>query len=403
MKNNWQTKKLGDLLELCDAGTWGEEDPKGLPLLRSTNMQNGNLVLDDVKTIVLPKDKIDQYTLLEGDILMTKSSGSIDHIGKSLFITSDMSGKYGFSNFTQRLRPNKSQVLPMWIYYKVSDPATRDFLLGASQTTTGLRNLKISELKELEIPLPPLATQHKIVAILDEKFAKLREAKRLRQEAIADTEKIFGATLREIFEEGKEKGWREVELRDVVSHFQYGSSKKSLDNGEIPCLRMGNLQSGQIDWTHLKFAPKDEEIEKFLLKDGDVLFNRTNSPDLVGKTSIIHGDRPAVFAGYLIRINYKKDVLSGDYLNYCLNSDFAKKFCQLVKTDGVSQSNINAQKLAKFTFPLPTLTEQQKIVTRLDTLSEKLRTLRELQQSQLEDMKKLEKAYLREAFRGELQ
>ena len=98
---NWPTKKLGEILDLCDAGTWGgDESPTGMPLLCSTNMQNGRLVLDDLKYITVPKDKIEQHTLREGDILITKSSGSVDHIGKSLFITKEMNGKYGFSNFT---------------------------------------------------------------------------------------------------------------------------------------------------------------------------------------------------------------------------------------------------------------------------------------------------------------
>ena len=103
----------------------------------------------------------------------------------------------------------------------------------------------------------------------------------------------------------------------------------------------------------------------------------------------------------MIRINYVRDKVLGQYLNYCLNSDFAKDFCQRVKTDGVSQSNINAQKLATFTFPLPPLTEQKKIVKKLDALAEKVKALRELQAAQAADLKALKQSILHQAFSGD--
>ncbi|HBJ87513.1 MAG TPA: restriction endonuclease subunit S, partial [Verrucomicrobiales bacterium] len=150
-----------------------------------------------------------------------------------------------------------------------------------------------------------------------------------------------------------------VELSEVCDNFQYGSSLKSSDNGEVVCLRMGNIQNGEMDWSDLKFAPPDEDLEKYLLSPNDVLFNRTNSPIHVGKTGIYRGGRRAVFAGYLIRLHYRKDKLMGQYLNCCLNTKEAKEFCLRVKTDGINQSNINAKILGTFQIPLPPLATQQ--------------------------------------------
>lgn len=195
----WPTKKLGEVLELCDSGTWGIESSEGMPLLRSTNMQNGVLILDDLKYINVPNDKRDRYTLREGDILITKSSGSVDHIGKSLFITEEMDGIYGFSNFTQRLRVDRTQVLPKWVYFKISNPATRDFLLGASQTSTGLRNLKIPALKELEIPLPPLVEQKRIVKKIENLFAEVDEAKKINTEVAYELKALSASILNKAF------------------------------------------------------------------------------------------------------------------------------------------------------------------------------------------------------------
>jgi restriction endonuclease S subunit len=160
--------------------------------------------------------------------------------------------------------------------------------------------------------------------------------------------------------------WPMVELSEVCDGFQYGSSLKSSDNGEVVCLRMGNIQNGEIDWSDLKFAPPDEDFEKYLLSPNDVLFNRTNSPIHVGKTGIYRGGRRAVFAGYLIRLRYQKDKLMGQYLNCCLNTNQAKEFCLKVKTDGINQSNINAKILGTFQIPLPPLATQRAIVAEIE-------------------------------------
>lgn len=155
--------------------------------------------------------------------------------------------------------------------------------------------------------------------------------------------------------------WSYVSLDKLCASFQYGTSTKSSPAGKVPVLRMGNLQRGEIDWSELVYTSDENEIEKYKLKAGDVLFNRTNSPELVGKTSIYRGEQEAIFAGYLIKIN-NYSVLNSEYLNYCLNSQHAREYCYRVKTDGVSQSNINAQKLGKFEVPFCSPEEQAEII-----------------------------------------
>ena len=147
------------------------------------------------------------------------------------------------------------------------------------------------------------------------------------------------------------ESWIVTALENLCEGFQYGTSAKSQKSGKVPVLRMGNIQNGKIDWTDLAYTSDEDEINKFILRKGDVLFNRTNSPELVGKTGIYKGERPAIFAGYLIRIKNYPD-LNSEYLNYCLSTVYAREFCQQVKTDGVSQSNVNAQKLGEFPLPL---------------------------------------------------
>jgi len=195
--------------------------------------------------------------------------------------------------------------------------------------------------------------------------------------------------------------WSYVSLDKLCDSFSYGTSAKSQTEGKVPVLRMGNLQRGEIDWNSLVYTSDAKEIERYTLKSGDVLFNRTNSPELVGKTSIYRGERPAIYAGYLIKIdNFPQ--LNSEYLNYCLNSGYAKDYCYQVKSDGVSQSNINAQKLGKFEVPFCSPEEQQEIVKRIKSMFE----VADLVEKQIEiagnKADKLTQSILAKAFRGEL-
>ena len=154
------------------------------------------------------------------------------------------------------------------------------------------------------------------------------------------------------------EGWAWARMSSLTQDLPYGTSKKSSSRGEIAVLRMGNLQQGEIDYSDLVYSSDKEDIDKYLLTYGDLLFNRTNSSEWVGKTAIYRGEVSAIYAGYLIRI---RSFLDAEYLNSVMNSKYAKEFCLLVKTDAVNQSNINATKLGRFLIPVPPLSEQVRI------------------------------------------
>lgn len=171
--------------------------------------------------------------------------------------------------------------------------------------------------------------------------------------------------------------WCWVRLDALTLSTEYGSSAKSKPSGKIPVIRMGNLQNGEIDWDNLVYTSDEEEIQKYKLSKNTVLFNRTNSPALVGKTSIYRGERPAIFAGYLIRVNLSKYILP-DYINLVLNSPYARTHCFKVKTDGVSQSNINAQKLRNIPIPVCSFELQQETLKKVEGLVSQIDNLRGL-------------------------
>ena len=127
---------------------------------------------------------------------------------------------------------------------------------------------------------------------------------------------------------------------------------------------MGNITDiGTIDYSNLVYSSNDEDIKQYSLKKGDLLFNRTNSSEWVGKTAIYNGEQPAIYAGYLIRV--RPILISSDYLNIVMNSSYYRNWCYNVKTDAVNQSNINAQKLSKLMVPIPPLKEQERIVVEM--------------------------------------
>lgn len=173
--------------------------------------------------------------------------------------------------------------------------------------------------------------------------------------------------------------WDIRPLGQLVHAVEYGSSAKSSSSGKVPVLRMGNLQEGKIDWSDLVFTNNDAEIAKYLLNPGDVLFNRTNTVDLVGKTAIYKGERPSIFAGYLIRIKEKKDQIDSRYLNYFLNSEPAKSYGLKVLSVAVGQANINGQKLKTYPIPLPrTVDEQKSIATVISDMEDLISNLDQL-------------------------
>jgi type I restriction enzyme S subunit len=278
---------------------------------------------------------------------------------------------------------------------------------------TGSTRLKLTQaaMRGIPIPLAPLNEQRRIAAKLNTTLAAV-ESCRQRLEGVATLIKRFRQAVLEAVTTGEltrewreerliEMDWQEVQLGNHVESMSYGTSAKSQSQGEIPVLRMGNLQGGELDWSDLVYTSDPAEVAKFMLNQGDVLFNRTNSPELVGKTSIYRGEQPAIYAGYLIRVRCRPS-LDPEFLNLSLNSPAARSYCWRVKSDGVSQSNINAKKLAAYPFLLPSIEEQAEIVRRAqqlfslaDQLEARLKTARQV-------VERLTPALLAKAFRGEL-
>ena len=200
------------------------------------------------------------------------------------------------------------------------------------------------------------------------------------------------------------ENWEWCRISDIIFPPKYGTSNKSLPQGDVPVLRMGNIQDGEIVFDKLVYSNNKADNDKYNLIIGDLLFNRTNSAELVGKTGIFRGQQKAIFAGYLILL--RPIVTSSEYLNYVLGSPYARTYCQEVKTIGVQQCNINAEKISTFIIPLPPLAEQKRIVAKIEELLPKVekygKAQDELNKLNEELPERLKKSILQEAIEGRL-
>ena len=196
-------------------------------------------------------------------------------------------------------------------------------------------------------------------------------------------------------------GWEWTEVASFTYDLLYGTSEKSSNEGSVPVLRMGNItRYGTIDYTDLVYSSNDDDIIKYQLQKNDLLFNRTNSSEWVGKTAIFKADTPTIYAGYLIRV--RCILLCPDYINLVMNSSYHRNWCNQVKTDAVNQSNINAQKLSKLLIPIPPYQEQLRIVKEVQRWTDVIDDLEESKQNLQDAIKQTKSKVLDLAIRGKL-
>lgn len=448
---SWQVKKLGSIAEVV-AGfgfpiVYQGKKSGDYPFFKvgdiSQEVQAGKVYIGDANNYLnkLDLEKLRAKPYPKGTTVFAKIGEAIKLNRRAILAQDSL-----IDNNVMGAIPNSSKVTPEFLYYFL-----RTIQLEEISRSTTVPSIRKGDVEDIDVPTPTLDVQNKVVAKLSaflqwvessnksikqsrkliQRFrqsvlsaavtGKLTEKWREKNQDYKSADEILKQIKEQRLATGNNKNklqdiytyeeqsdndelpdkWGFVSLDKLCNSFNYGTSTKSQTQGKVPVLRMGNLQKGEIDWNNLVFTSDDNEIEKYSLRTGDILFNRTNSPELVGKTSIYRGERPAIFAGYLIKINNPPQ-LNSEYLNYCLNSSYAKDYCYQVKSDGVSQSNINAQKLGKFEVPFCSTEEQQEIVKRIKSMFE----VADLVDKQIKmagsKADKLTQSILAKAFRGEL-
>ena len=397
---NWEWVRLGDLMSKVGAGstpTGGRNvyESSGVKFIRSQNVYNEGLHLEDVVYINESIHKQKQNSKVVGNDLLLNITGA--SIGRCAIVPND----FDEANINQHvliLRLLNFDLLK-YIHLAITSRFVFRQIMGVQVGGTK-EGLSAERAKELQIPLPPLAEQQRIVAKIEEAFAEIdaiEKNKELLKTHIKQTrQKILDLAIHgklvpqnksdepasvlleritrdnphyeKIEDEPFEipENWAWCRLRNLSESIQYGYNAPAKDFGRIKMVRISDIHENEVEWDSVPYCDiDDKEIQTYLLKKNDILFARTGGT--VGKSFIVSNlPEDAVYAGYLIRTRYGKNA-NAQYMKYFMESNL---YWEQLR-DGciaTAQPNCNGKTLGKMQIPLPPLNEQSRIVAKIEEL-----------------------------------
>lgn len=337
----------------------------------------------------------------ENDVLFAKITPCMQN-GKAA-IARGLTNGLGFGSTEFHVLRAGERVIPEWLYYFVRQQSFRDEARGNFRGSAGQQRVPAEFLAEHLIPVAPVDEQNRIVNRIKECLSRTDEIKQLRKESRQDAEIIESATFADFLEEAANDGCPVVTLGDVLLKSQYGISAKASINGKgVPILRMGNIQSGHLDFSDLKHIELSQhDLDKYRLEHGDILINRTNSMELVGKSAMFEkSEGDWVFASYLVRLVVDPSKGLPEFVNAAINSRIGRGYVYKTARRAIGMVNINAKEIAKMPLPLPSIEKQKNIVGRLKDARSAAQSL--LENLSIEPIEALPSAILHKAFAGEL-
>ena len=393
----------------------------------------------------------------DGDVIFAKVTPCMEN-GKAAVLKGLTNGVgFGSTEFFA-LRPKNGLDANYLFHFILQSNFRRDAARNMTGAV-GLRRVPKSWLEQQTIPLPEPDEQRKIVSEIEKQFTRLEAGVAALRRVQANFKRYRAAVLKaacegrlipteaELAKTGKRKakfecgaellarilterrqnwhgrgqykepaapdtaglppipeGWTWATVEQLSTRVQYGSSAKTNeDSTGVPVLRMGNIQEGKFDFEKLKYLPKShDEFPELLLARGDLLFNRTNSAELVGKTAVFKDTlRPCSFASYLIRVRFASGCLP-DFVSYFINSVFGRAWIADVVSQQVGQANVNGTKLQALAIPLPPLAEQTRIVGEVERRLSLVEELESVVTANLQRATRLRQSIFHKAFTGEL-
>jgi len=409
-------KMLGELFEFKNGLNKGKNFfGKGTPIINYMDVYKRNKIYsDDLRGLVeTTEDEQKRYSIKRGDVFFTRTSETKEEIGETSVLLDDVE-KGVFSGFVLRARPITELLLPEYCAYCFETYEFRKNVIRYSTyTTRALTNR--TTLSNLEIPVPPIEIQNKIVKILDRFQELLSDTKGLLPLEIEQRRKQYEYYREKLLTFGKEEGYAlstaqhstaqhstaqhstaqhstaqqeitsnffellkeaakiaDIDVSDKVEwktlgeisvgNLTYGSGASAIEyDGEVRYVRITDIDTNG-NLKEEKFSPSEIE-EKYFLNYGDILFARSGAT--VGKNYIHQSGEKSIYAGYLIRLIVNQKLALPKYIYYYINSTEYFKFVENTKSNG-SQPNINAKQYSDFKIPLPPLPVQEYIVSILD-------------------------------------
>jgi type I restriction enzyme S subunit len=399
---SWALISLADVVETDAPIIYGILQPgphiaEGVPYVRPTEIQDGRVLIEDLRrTSPAIAERYRRAALLEGDVLLS----IVGTIGKVAVVPGELAG----GNITQsscRLRPAEGLVIPALLAAFLRSPAAteqfREMSLG-----TAVPRLNLEDVRKIEMSLPPLAEQRRIVAKLDVLTARTVRARADLNRVLALAERARRAVLNTLFA----RGWPETEIGEITTDVRYGTAAKCEYLPKLtPVLRIPNVANGQIDTSDMKYATfQPKEIAKLALRTGDLLVIRSNgSLGLVGKAAVVTSDAAGMlFAGYLIRLRLDTAQAEPEFVNRVLQAGQTRAAIEASAKSSSGVNNINSEELRRLVVPLPSLEEQRQACREIATTLAEIDRLVADATAAHRLLGRLDQAILAKAFRGEL-
>lgn len=272
----------------------------------------------------------------------------------------------------------RSDIYMEYLYYCLKHYNFNNVISGSAQpqiTRQGMEKIYVT-----------IGSHNEQMDIVD-KLKKVENVIGLRKRELKQLETLVKSRFAEMFGDPimNPKGWKVVTIGDIVTEVRYGTSKPAVEGGKYPYLRMNNLTAdGHLDLNDLKYIDiSDDEVEKCVVRKGDVLFNRTNSIDLVGKTAVFDLPDDMVIAGYIIRVRLNEKILP-EVLSQYMNLEALKDILRSMAKGAVNQANINAQELQSIRVYVPDIELQKQFVEMKDQVDKlKSKIQKSLEKTQL--------------------
>ena len=382
--DGWRLVRLGELVGMNQGGTPRKEDPEywdgSIPFLTGADLTDFRVGRQHARSFLTDAGLVSGHTAVceAGTLLLATRT----RVGLAGIATELM----GASQDITCLYPNE-QIDSEFLCRTLLRLAPELQRLSRGTTIQGITREDVCSVPVL---IPPLSEQRAIADVLD----SIDEVIERTEAVITATETLRNSLLHELLTRGvpgwhtEWKGvpgvgtipadWEVVRLGEVIETSTYGTNEPLGDNGNIVVLRMNNIRRGEIDWSDVKRAELSEkELNELDLQPGDILFNRTNSLDLVGKIAMIRDlPEPTSFASYLVRIRTKAERALPIWSSALLGSNGYQSRIRRFATPGVSQANINPTSLKSLTIPLPSISEQANVIAVLDGIREQMQHAR---------------------------
>lgn len=376
--------RLGDIATYINGYAFKPKDwrEKGIPIIRIQNLNDPN------KEYNYFDGEIDsKYLVNEGDILISWSAS----IG-----VYEWRGQQGVLNqHIFKVDFNKIKIDKKYFKYIVSIALNRALQYMHGST---MKHITKQYFDNILIPVPLFDQQIKIANILDQ-AQELIDKRKAQIEAL---DELIQSVFYDMFGDPglNSKGWETGRISDIIVKTQYGTSTKANETeGEYAVLRMNNITySGNWDFKSLKYVDLDEkDRKKYLVYKGEVLFNRTNSKELVGKTAVYKREEPMAYAGYLVKAT-PNNRANGQFIASYMNTKYTKSLLFNMAKNIVGMANINAEEFKNIKVYIPPIEIQNQFAEIVESIEKQ----KELLNESLVELENNFNSLVQRAFKGEL-